>query len=110
MNFPLYRAIDWDGNPVDSMLSEKRDMDAAKHFFKQTADVVVHAPKQVRTDYYDPYPRAIRESFGSEVTHTSNLYLNDRLEPDLPFFAAIPFTRGTKLKPQDCASSISRVN
>jgi len=29
----LYRAIDADGNLVDSMLSETRDMDAAKRFF-----------------------------------------------------------------------------
>jgi putative transposase len=28
----LYRAIDRDGNLVDSMLSEKRDMEAAKRF------------------------------------------------------------------------------
>ena len=28
----LYRAIDQDGNLVDSMLSEKRDMDAAQRF------------------------------------------------------------------------------
>ena len=30
----LYRAIDQDGNLVDSMLSQKRTMDAAKHFFQ----------------------------------------------------------------------------
>ena len=30
----LYRAIDRDGNLVDSLLSEHRDMDAAKRFFK----------------------------------------------------------------------------
>ena len=29
----LYRAIDADGNLVDSMLSETRDMDTAKRFF-----------------------------------------------------------------------------
>jgi transposase-like protein len=29
----LYRAIDRDGNLVDSMLSEKRDMEAAQVFF-----------------------------------------------------------------------------
>ena len=34
----LYRAIDRDGNLVDSMLSEKRDMEAAKRFFKQAVD------------------------------------------------------------------------
>jgi len=28
----LYRAIDRDGNLVDSMVSEKRDMEAAKRF------------------------------------------------------------------------------
>ncbi len=33
----LYRTIDRDGNLVDSMLSEKRDMEAAKRFFKQAA-------------------------------------------------------------------------
>src|SRR4051794_35786313 len=30
----LYRAIDRDGNLIDSMLSEHRDMEAAKRFFK----------------------------------------------------------------------------
>jgi putative transposase len=34
----LYRAIDRDGNRVDSMLSEKRDMGAAKRFFKRAKD------------------------------------------------------------------------
>ena len=31
----LYRAIDRDGNLVDLMVSEKRDMEAAKRFFQQ---------------------------------------------------------------------------
>jgi putative transposase len=30
----LYRAIDADGNLVDSRLSEKRDMEAAQQFFR----------------------------------------------------------------------------
>jgi len=38
----LYRAIDHDGNLVDSMLSEKRNMEAAQRFFKQAAAVVGH--------------------------------------------------------------------
>ena len=33
----LYRAIDRDGNLVDSMVSEQRDMDAAKRFFRQAS-------------------------------------------------------------------------
>ncbi len=56
----LYRTIDQDGNLVDSLLSEKRDLEAAKRFFKQAVAVVGHAPKRVTTDGHDSYPRAIR--------------------------------------------------
>jgi putative transposase len=78
----LYRAIDRDGNLVDSMLSEKRDMEAAKRFFKQAVEVVGHAPERVTTDGHDSYPRAIRETLGGEVLHRTNRYLNNRLEQD----------------------------
>jgi len=78
----LYRAIDRDGNLVDSMVSEKRDMEAAKRFFKQAVDVVGHAPERVTTDGHDSYPRAIRETLGSDVLHRTNRYLNNRLEQD----------------------------
>ena len=78
----LYRAIDRDGNLVDSMFSEKRDMEAAKRFFKQAVDVVGHAPERVTTDGHDSYPRAIRETLGHDVLHRTNRYLNNRLEQD----------------------------
>ena len=60
----LYRAIDRDGNLVDSRLSEKRDMDAAKQFFKQAMAVVGHAPESVTTDGHRSYPRAVRLHLG----------------------------------------------
>ncbi len=78
----LYRAIDRDGNLIDSMLSEKRDMDAAKRFFKQALETVGHAPERVTTDGHDSYPRAIREILGKDVRHRTNTYLNNRLEQD----------------------------
>ena len=78
----LYRAIDRDGNLVDSMLSQKRNMDAAKHFFKQAADSVGHPPEQVITDGHGSYPRAIREILGCKVLHRCNHYLNNLLEQD----------------------------
>jgi putative transposase len=78
----LYRAIDREGNLVDSMLSEKRDMEAAKRLFKQAVDVVGHAPERVTTDGHDSYPRAIRETLGHEVIHRCNHYLNNRIEQD----------------------------
>jgi transposase-like protein len=76
----LYRAIDHDGNLVDSRLSEKRDMDAAQQFFKQALAVVGHAPEQVTTDGHRSYPRAVRETLGNEVVHRTNVYLNNRIE------------------------------
>ena len=78
----LYRAIDRDGNLVDSMLSETRDMDAAKRFFRRASAVVGHRPDRVTTDGHDSYPRAIREMLGDEVTHRCNRYLTNRLEQD----------------------------
>jgi putative transposase len=78
----LYRAIDADGNLVDSRLSEKRDREAAHRFFKQALSVVGHAPERVTTDRHASYPRAIREVLGNGVQHRTNKYLNNRLEQD----------------------------
>jgi transposase-like protein len=78
----LYRAIDRDANLVDSMLSEHRDMEAAKRFFKGAKEVVGHKPKKVTTDGHDAYPRAIRRILGRKVEHRTNRYLNNRLEQD----------------------------
>ena len=78
----LYRAIDRDGNLVDSRLSEKRNMDAAKQFFQRALALVGHAPEQVTTDGHRSYPRAICETMGNEVVHRTNVYLNNHLEQD----------------------------
>jgi putative transposase len=78
----LYRAIDHDGNLVDSLLSEKRNMEAAQRFFKQAVAVVGHVPNQITTDGHTSYLRAIREAMGSHVQHRTSKYLNNRLEQD----------------------------
>src|SRR5687768_13617098 len=57
----LYRAIDREGNLVEALLSETRDMAAAQRFFAQALDIAGHAPALVTTDGHDAYPRAIRE-------------------------------------------------
>jgi hypothetical protein len=80
--FRLYRAIDYDGNLVDSRLSEKRDMGAAKQFFRQAVSVVGHAPEQVTTDGHASYPRAVCETMGNHVQHRTNKYFNNQLEQD----------------------------
>lgn len=78
----LYRAIDRDGNLVDSMLSQKRDMASARRFFMQAKEVVGHKPTKVTTDGHESYPRAIRRVLGRKVVHRTSRYLNNRVEQD----------------------------
>jgi putative transposase len=78
----LYRAIDRDGNLIDAMLSEHRDMKAAKAFFRSVKATMGFRPDRVTTDGHGSYPRAIRTVFGMTVRHRTNAYLNNRLEQD----------------------------
>jgi putative transposase len=78
----LYRAIDRDGALVDVMLSEHRDLAAAKAFFRSAKAVTGITPDRVTTDGHDAYPRAIRTELGKRVRHRTNQYLNNRLEQD----------------------------
>ena len=78
----LYRAIDHDGNLVDSMLSSTRDMAAAQRFFRSALSMTDEIPQQVTSDGHDSYPRAIREVLGTQVEHRNNAYLNRKIEQD----------------------------
>lgn len=78
----LYRAIDRDGNLVDSTLSEHRDMQAARRFFTQAKQVTGCVPERVTTDGNDSYPRAIRRVLGRKVKHRRSRYLNNLMEQD----------------------------
>src|SRR3954464_11193224 len=79
----LYRAIDRDGQLVDSMLSPKRDMAAAQRFFRSAQTVAGRRPEQVTTDGHNSYPRAIAEVLGNKVKHRCSRYKNKRIEQDL---------------------------
>jgi len=78
----LYRAIDRDGNLIDAMLSEHRDMQAAKAFFRSARATMGFRPDRVTTDGHGSYPRAIRTVLGKTVRHRTSAYLNNRLEQD----------------------------
>ncbi len=78
----VYRAIDREGNLVDALLSERRDMDAAQRFFRQARALAGDAPAQVTTDGHDAYPRAIRETLGDGVSHRTSRDKNNRIEQD----------------------------
>ena len=60
----LYRAIDRNGDLVDTMLSKHRDMAAAKAIFRSAKSVTGIVPDQVTTDGHGSYPRAIRSTLG----------------------------------------------
>jgi putative transposase len=76
----LYRAIDRKGNLVDSMLSPKRDLEAAKAFFKQ-AKTITELPEKMITDGLSSYPGAIRETLGKEVKHEVRGCQGNPVEP-----------------------------
>src|SRR3954463_9714943 len=76
----LYRAIDRDGNLVDTMLSEPRDMAAAQAFFRSAKAATGVTPERVTTDGHGSYPRAIRSTLGGQVVHRTSAYKNNRLE------------------------------
>ncbi len=78
----LYRAIDRNGNLVDVLFSEHRDMAAAQAFFRSAKAVTGVTPDRITTDGHDSYPRAIRTELGKRVRHRTSRYLNNRLEQD----------------------------
>ena len=75
-------AIDRNGALVDVMLSERRDLAAAKAFFRSAKAMTGVTPDRVTTDGHDAYPRAIQTELGRHVRHRTSRYLNNRLEQD----------------------------
>src|SRR4051812_17091975 len=56
----LYRAIDKHGTPVDFLLTAKRDLEAAKRFFRKALkDQPLLSPDRIGTDGAGAYPPAI---------------------------------------------------
>lgn len=64
------------------MLSEKRDLVAAKTFFQQAITTVGHKPDRVTTDKHPSYRRIVRRIFGRKILHRTSQYLNYRIEQD----------------------------
>ena len=77
----LYRAIDRDGNLLDSMLSEQRDRAAARRFLRRLVEIATRKPLRL-TDRHPAYGKAIRWILGRKVLHRQNRYLNNRIEQD----------------------------
>lgn len=82
----LYRAVDKQGNTVDFLLSEHRDIAAAKRFFKKVIES--HGmPEKITLDGYAATHTAIRELKKSQILSINILvrtskYLNNLIEQD----------------------------
>ncbi|HTE18747.1 MAG TPA: IS6 family transposase [Armatimonadota bacterium] len=71
-----YRAIDRNGDLVDTMLSEHWDMAAAQAFFRSAKAATGITPDRVTTDGHGSYSRAIRTTLGRRVAHRTSRYKN----------------------------------
>ena len=76
----LSRAIDREGDLLDSRLSDHRDKDAARRFLRRLVDVAERKPQRITTDQYPPYRRAIRWILGRKVRHRCSQDWNHRTE------------------------------
>ena len=75
-----YRAIDRDGQLLDSMLSEKRDKHAARRLLRRLVEVAGRKPLRVTTDRHPACRRAIRVDPRPKVLHRTNQYMNNYTE------------------------------
>jgi transposase-like protein len=83
----LYRAVDRAGKTVDFRLSVKRDVTAAKAFFKKAIKSQGSVPRTITLDGYAASHRAVREMRGdgllpSTTRLRSSKYLNNLIEQD----------------------------
>ena len=63
----MYRAIDKHGTSVDFLLTAKRDLEAAKRFFrKMLKDQPLLAPDRIGTDGAAPYLPGLSQSFSDQ--------------------------------------------
>jgi transposase, IS6 family len=76
----LYRAIDQHGQVIDVLVSQRRDLAAARRFFTRALRSGT-IPTEVTTDRAPAYPRVLEELIPSAL-HTVERYANNPVETD----------------------------
>jgi transposase-like protein len=76
----LYRAIDQHGQVIDVLLSDRRDLAAARRFFILALRAGT-VPAEVTTDQAPAHPRVLDELIPSAL-HTVERYANNPVETD----------------------------
>ena len=77
----MYRAIDQFGQVIDVFVSPRRDVKAARRFFKQAIETTKVAPVEVITDRAATYPIVLEELL-PVPWHRTEQYANNRVEAD----------------------------
>ena len=83
----LYRAVDREGKTVDFRLSTRRDVAAAKAFFRKAIKSQGSTPRTITLDGYAASHRAVREmktagQLAADTKLRSSKYLNNQIEQD----------------------------
>lgn len=120
----LYRAVDRDGNTVDFRLSPKRDVAAAKAFFRKALRTQLRAPVSITLDGYAASHRAMREIPNEDEAWKrtklrSSKYLNNLIEQDHRVLSPEPgpcsasgtsATPPSQLPASNCSTVFAKVN
>jgi len=77
----VYRAVDQFGQVIDVLLSEKRDLAAARRFFTRALNTTTLTPVEVITDKAAVYP-GVLEELAPGAWHHTEPYANNRIEAD----------------------------
>jgi transposase-like protein len=85
----LYRAVDKEGKTVDFLLRAKRDVAAAKAFFRKAFRVQNGLPHKITLDGYQASHRAAKEALGehpkaNQCKIRSSKYLTDVSDKAFP--------------------------
>ena len=83
----MYRAVDREGKTVEFRLSTRRDVAAAKAFFRKAIKSQGSTPRTITLDGYAASHRAVREmktsgQLAADTKLRSSKYLNNLIEQD----------------------------